>query len=60
MTKLRLASPPPEIEEEADLLLDEWAVSDTPLPFHEFLLQNASDKVKEYMESIADLHDEEE
>lgn len=58
MTKHRLVSPPPEIEEEADLLLDEWTASDTNLPFYEYLLQNASDKVKKYMESIAGIHDE--
>ena len=58
--KMRKASPPPEIEEEAERLLDEWASTDTPLSFEQYLSQKASEKVKEYMAKVADVDDEEE
>lgn len=58
MSKMRLASPPRAIEEEADRLLDEWAISDTPISFDEYLMRHASEDVKAYMKEIADISDE--
>lgn len=58
MTLCRLADPPREIEEEVDHLLDEWAEIDTPLSFDDYLLRHASQKVKDYMEKMANVNDE--
>ena len=58
MTLHRLASPPPEIEAEAELFLYEWASIDTPLSFSEYLSHHASEAVKAYMKELAELSDE--
>lgn len=58
MTMYRLANPPHEIEEEADRLLDEWSVIDTPLSFFEYRERFASPRLKEYLEMMAGIRDE--
>lgn len=58
MTMYRLANPPLEIEEEADRLLDEWSMIDTPLSFFEYRERFASPKLKEYLDMMAGISDE--
>lgn len=60
MTMMRMANPPREIAEEADRLLDEWALDETSQSFEEYLSRHASQSVLAYMEAIADISDEEE
>lgn len=58
MTLCRLESPPPELEEEALRLADEWVEIDTSLSLDEYIYHHASSKLKEHIDEMAGIKDE--
>lgn len=58
MTLCRLESAPPELEEEAFRLADEWVEIDTPLQLDEYIYEHGSRKLKEHMDEMAGIKDE--
>lgn len=52
MTLCRRVHAPPELEEEAFRLADEWVEVDTPLSMMEYIYYHASSKLKEYIDEM--------
>lgn len=58
MSLCRLASPPPDLEEEGNRLADEWVEIDTTLTIDEYIYYHASPRLKARIDKMKGISDE--